>query len=100
MISECACDHIGHSSSIDIVCFPDMAWDYPLWTNRQQGMQRLPRAYPQVRVLYVSPPRFVFSQFKHRRSRSKTDAGCSQGWITQLSERLWVLQPLIPVPNK
>jgi hypothetical protein len=80
-------------STHDVVCFPDMVWDYPLWTNRQHVMSRLPRIAPEVRVLYVSPPRFIGSVL---RARSR-GAGLL---LEKRSERLWVLHVPLPAPRR
>jgi len=90
---------------LDIVCLSDADWDHVLWTNRQQVMYRLPRLDPGVRVLYVSPPRFLLSGRLVRRGRLRTrefpegtrPAGL---WTTRLGDRLWVLQPQLPAPNR
>jgi glycosyltransferase involved in cell wall biosynthesis len=89
---------------VDIVCLADMEWDYAVWTNRQHVMSRLPRLATDVRVLYVAPPRFVLSehvrgaQLGHVRLR-RSGKRLGQG-LWQIDERLWVLQPRIPVSNK
>jgi glycosyltransferase involved in cell wall biosynthesis len=72
-----------------------MPWDYVLWTNRQQVMSRLPRAYPGVRVLYVSPPRFAFSK-----SAAARPGDPDGRWTLRRDDRLWELQPLLPAPNR
>jgi hypothetical protein len=89
--------------AVDIVCLADMEWDYAVWTNRQHVMSRLPELASNVRVLYVAPPRFVVSELVRRRQlgqdrlrRSATRLG---GGLWRVGERLWVLQPRIPVSN-
>lgn len=89
---------------VDVVCLADMEWDYAVWTNRQHVMSRLPSLARDVRVLYVAPPRFVLSEQvrgaqlgRVRLRRSGTRLG--QG-LWQVDERLWVLQPRIPLSNK
>lgn len=90
---------------LDIVCLSDADWDHVLWTNRQQVMSRLPRVDPAVRVLYVAPPRFLLSGRVVRRGRLRlrhlADKARPAGlWTTQVGERLWVLQPPLPAPNR
>ena len=84
---------------LDIVCLADMPWDYPLWTNRQHVMSRVPTRDPNARVLYVSPPRFVVSALRSRRRPVRAEAG-SPLWTERKGERLWVVQPLLPLPNR
>ena len=91
-------------AALDIVCLADMEWDYAVWTNRQHVMSRLPQLASNVRVLYVAPPRFVVSELArrtqlgpdHRLRRSGT--GLGRG-LWRVGERLWVMQPRIPVSN-
>src|SRR5215207_11472038 len=90
---------------LDVVCFPDMEWDYALWTNRQHMMYRLPKVDSPVRVLYVAPPRFALSgRLGHQsrlRRRCLPEGQRSDGlWTQRIGDRLWVLQPLLPVPNR
>jgi glycosyltransferase involved in cell wall biosynthesis len=87
--------------TLDIVCFPDAEWDAVLWTNRQHMMSRLARR-PGVRVLYVAPPRFVLARFLRRRRLRDHEFSRDRraGLFTyKLDDRLWVLQPLLPLPN-
>lgn len=92
------------SASVDVVCLADMEWDYAVWTNRQHVMSRLPALDAEVRVLYVAPPRFVLSE-RVRRAQlrraplRRTATALGQG-LWQIEDRLWVLQPRIPVPNR
>lgn len=105
-VSQCDTDDLAVASrpaGLDVVCFSDTPWDYALWTNRQHVMYRLPRQFPYVRVLYVAPPRWIFSK-----RRGHTNAGlttCERSattalWTRQVADGVWVLQPLIPVPNR
>lgn len=90
--------------SLDIVCFADMPWDYPLWTNRQHVMSRVPQRDPTARVLYVSPPRFAPSAFRSWRSTTRADAAGSRSrgplLTERVADRLWTLTPLLPLPNR
>lgn len=78
-----------------------MEWDHALWTNRQQMMRALATVDAGVRILYVAPPRFVAStRFSGRTSRVHS-AGPRIGVFTNRAHvRLYVLQPLLPVPNR
>lgn len=89
---------------LDIVCVPDMEWDHALWTNRQHVMWRLPAISDDIRVLYVSPPRWALTRVLGgggRLGRRDSEAGVRVATgLQQVRERLWVLQPLLPVPNR
>jgi glycosyltransferase involved in cell wall biosynthesis len=85
------------SESVDIVAIPDTPWDRIVWTNRQHIMLRLPRLDPRARVLYVAPPRF----FGHRFRDDRITGGPNPSlWTTPVSDRVWVVQPLIPLPRR
>ncbi len=91
-------------TGLDIVCLADMEWDYALWTNRQHVMSRLPGLDSDVRVLYVAPPRFVLSERVRRTqlqpvSLRRTGTALGHG-LWRVDERLWVLQPRMPLPNR
>jgi glycosyltransferase involved in cell wall biosynthesis len=92
----------GPRLKLDIVCFADMEWDHILWTNRQHVMSRLPRLDPDVRVLYVAPPRFALTRtLGATRLRTEREPSTRCGlWTRQVAERLWVLQPLLPCPKR
>ena len=77
---------------LDVIAIPDTPWDRIVWTNRQHIMVRLPQLDPRVRVLYVAPPRFV-RRLAVRGSRPSL-------WTTQVAERVWVVQPLLPCPRR
>jgi glycosyltransferase involved in cell wall biosynthesis len=90
---------------MDVVCLPDMDWDHLVWTNRQHVMYRLPKLDPTVRVLYVSSPRFVLvgklGLPSRVRRRQYPDGQRVDGlWTQRIGDRLWILQPLLPVPNR
>jgi glycosyltransferase involved in cell wall biosynthesis len=88
----------AHSSeTLDIVAIPDTPWDRIVWTNRQHIMLRLPQVDPRARVLYVAPPRFV-----GRRLAAPRIAGARSPslWTTAVAERVWVVQPMIPLPHR
>lgn len=86
--------------ALDIVCVPDAEWDAALWTNRQHMMLEL-AARRHVRVLYAAPPRFFLSRRLRRRRLRRGDGGTRTGLFThQVADRLWVVQPLLPVPNR
>jgi glycosyltransferase involved in cell wall biosynthesis len=91
--------------TLDIVCLPDMSWDHVLWNNRQHVMYRLPRADRAVRVLYVSPPRFALSGTLTRRARIvrprlEEEQVPDGPFTTRIGDRLWVIQPPLPGPNR
>jgi len=92
--------HSRRSSRTDIVCLPDMEWDNQLWTNRQHMMQALPHVDPTVHVLYVSPPRFPVSHRTSGRTRSPGPSQRAGVFVRRVHQRLHILQPLIPVPNR
>jgi glycosyltransferase involved in cell wall biosynthesis len=85
------------SEGLDIVAIPDTPWDRIVWTNRQHIMQRLPRFDSRVRVLYVAPPRFFARRFIDERSGGTRRPSL---WTTAVSERVWVVQPMIPLPRR
>ena len=90
---------------MDVVCVPDMDWDHLIWTNRQHVMYRLPKIDPAVRVLYVAAPRFALAGKLGRsgrlRQRQFPEGESADGlWTRRIGDRLWVLQPLLPVPNR
>ena len=96
--------HGAVRTGLDIVCLADMEWDYAVWTNRQHVMSRLPTLDSDVRVLYVAPPRFAFSERVRRTqlqpaSLRRTGTGLGHG-LWRVDERLWVLQLRMPVPNR
>ena len=90
------------TAGLDVVCIPDMDWNYPVWTNRQQVMSRLPVLDETVRVLYVSPPRWLVrrddSGGRGRHRQVPTLARLLT--VRRLSERLWVADCALPVPNR
>jgi glycosyltransferase involved in cell wall biosynthesis len=64
-------------------------------------MSWLPRVDPSVRVLFVAPPRFYF----RRRSpvgtgRDGIDPIAVRPGLQAVDERLWVVQPALPLPNR
>lgn len=83
------------SERFDVVCIADMEWDHALWTNRQHVMSRLPAVDPRVRVLYVSPPRLLAPALTRGRLSGRGRHG-----LYAAGERLWVLQPSLPVPAR
>jgi glycosyltransferase involved in cell wall biosynthesis len=85
------------SESLDIVAIPDTPWDRIVWTNRQHIMLRLPRFDQRARVLYVAPPRFFARPFRDDRLAGRRNPSL---WTTPVSERVWVVQPLIPLPRR
>ena len=90
---------VPSSAALDILCVPDAEWDAALWTNRQHMMLEL-AANPHVRVLYVAPPRFFLSRHLRRRRLRARVAGSRTGLFTRrIEDRLWVHQPLLPLPN-
>jgi glycosyltransferase involved in cell wall biosynthesis len=82
---------------LDIIAIPDTPWDRIVWTNRQHVMRRLPALDPGIRVLYVAPPR-VFT----RRLRILSAGSPAQPslWTTAVAERVWVVQPFLPLPRR
>jgi Glycosyl transferases group 1 len=90
-------------TALDVVCLADMEWDYAVWTNRQHVMSRLPSLASDVRVLYVAPPRFVFSEHVRRGQLGRVRLGRSGtrlgGGLWRVGDRLWVLQPRVPISN-
>lgn len=82
---------------MDVLCYAGMEWDHTLWTNRQHVMSRLPHVDPRVRVLYVSPPRFLFS---HLASRRLSTTRAIDLRLRAVGNRVWVLQPHLPAPNR
>jgi glycosyltransferase involved in cell wall biosynthesis len=87
----------ARSATVDIVAIPDTPWDRIVWTNRQHIMLRLPQVDQRVRVLYVAPPRFFARRFDASRV-----AGASRPslWTSAVAERVWVVQPMIPLPHR
>ena len=65
---------------------------------------RLPQLDASVRVLYVAPPRFALtSRFRPRRLASSHLPSAPKRItrdLWEVGERLWVLQPLLPAPNR
>jgi glycosyltransferase involved in cell wall biosynthesis len=93
------------AAPIDVVCLPDMEWDHRVWTNRQHVMYRLPSIAAAARVLYVSPPRWILSGRLAARARLRRPALPERPvrdgpWTKRVGERLWVLQPPLPVPSR
>jgi glycosyltransferase involved in cell wall biosynthesis len=85
-------DVLPRPTGLDIVVLPDASWDRSLWTNRQHVMLRLAE-HEGARVLYVAPPRLWVRRFRERGPRLSL-------WTTQVRDRLWVVQPYLPLPNK
>jgi glycosyltransferase involved in cell wall biosynthesis len=85
------------SATLDIVAIPDTPWDRTVWTNRQHIMLRLPQVDPHARVLYVAPPRLI-----GRRLAAPRVPGARRPslWTTAVADRVWVVQPIIPLPHR
>jgi glycosyltransferase involved in cell wall biosynthesis len=90
------------SAMLDIVAIPDTPWDRVVWTNRQHIMLRLPQVDPKARVLYVAPPRLLGRRLLGRRLAAQRAPGHAHPslWTTAVAERVWVVQPLLPLPHR
>jgi glycosyltransferase involved in cell wall biosynthesis len=87
----------GTRERLDIIAIPDTPWDRIVWTNRQHVMRRLPALDPAIRVLYVAPPR-VFTRRLRTLSAGPTEQPSL--WTTAVAERVWVVQPFLPLPRR
>lgn len=80
----------------NIICFPDAAWDAPLWTNRQHMMRCLTK-HDGFRVLYINPPSMRAAA---NLIRSVTSREVKTDLITEVGRNLWVLDIPMPLPNR
>lgn len=76
--------------------WPDVAYDAPLWTNRQHMAGAL--AAGGDRVLYVEP--FALYRPTDRRARHPAPPGGAAGSVRSVSPNLWVLRSQSPVPYR
>lgn len=84
------------SKFLDIICFSDAPWDYPLWTNKQHVMSRLSKLG--YRVLYVDP-QFGFVGWLKWFIAGRVSFARLFRWLKRESETLWIFAPILLPPR-
>ncbi len=86
----------NNNEKLNIICFSNQLWDFPLWTNKRHVMSRLGKRGH--RVLFVDPPintgRLFFKQLREK----KWPLQRLFSWIYKGQENVLVFSPLRFVP--
>jgi glycosyltransferase involved in cell wall biosynthesis len=84
------------SKFLDIICFSDAPWEYPLWTNKQHVMSRIAKLGH--RVLYVDP-QFGFAGWLKWFIARRVSFARLFRWLKRESETLWIFAPILLPPR-
>jgi len=84
------------SKFLDIICFSDAPWEYPLWTNKQHVMSRISKLGH--RVLYVDPQFGFVGWLKWFIARRVSFARLFR-WLRREDKTLWIFAPILLPPR-
>ncbi len=84
------------SKFLDIICFSDAPWEYPLWTNKQHVMSRISKLGH--RVLYADP-QFGFVGWLKWFITGRVSFARLFRWLKREGETLWIFAPILFPPR-